>query len=130
MYTIYCALFIIEIMHAIMHYAVITKIFTIKKISLIYRRLYFSCDFITVIISFLILRGNLVLTAIHFIIHILAICHLFNIYETSFFKQVFELAEQKWNKHIIIKILYILGTYADILIHILNAYHFLLLIKN
>jgi hypothetical protein len=133
MYALIIILFC-ELFHLIIHILVLFKLFSIKSFTLLHRKLYFSFDMISVLSSFLIIRKYFWLVLIHFIIHISAITYLYNMPSMfkkyiNNFKDVFELAEQNWDKNNSIKIKYILGTLEDIIVHFLNVYSLLYLYK-
>lgn len=125
--TIYQAIIISELIHAILHSFVLLGMLKTEK-NIWFRRLYFSSDLLSVMFSYFILRQNAIFVLIHFVIHFGVILYLFgfgslNRTLNSLYDKIFALSEQKWGKHSFpMRMFYIVGTSEDIVTHSLNAY--------
>jgi hypothetical protein len=118
----YLFFLLLSCLQAVTHFAVLTGEMTIEEISLPMRKKYFSSDLISVLICYAMTNGeNSLLILIHFLVHITAVMHLFGVYETFFYFEVFKLAELKpslpW-----ISTVYTTLTLADIFCHVYNIY--------
>jgi len=88
-------------------------------------KLYFIVEMISTLFSYYITKKNKFLVGIHFIIHLFAISHIFNIFQTLFYKSVFNIAYNNLsnipsnipNEH---RYLYNIGVIFDICSHIYN----------
>ena len=115
-------LIISELFLTFTHFIVLFDLFSLKKLSLSGRRIYFVLDLTTVILSYYIIKTNDYLIFMHLVIHSLAIIQLYFNY-SKFFQDVYEIAEQNYiNKSVLTKTAYILGTSEDILTHMVNIY--------
>ncbi len=122
---IYFVLIISELFHAFAHTLVLFNYYSIKRLSLYNRRVYFFFDLVSVLLSYYIVRENHILVSIHLIIHILAILQLYVNY-SSFFNDVHQMAEMKYfDKSYFVIALYIIGTSEDILVHLINSFYLL-----
>tara|TARA_Y100000389_G_C17086872_1_gene329358 strand:- start:81 stop:479 length:399 start_codon:yes stop_codon:yes gene_type:complete len=120
-----------SIYNSIGHILVLSNLYSIKNIDLFNRKIYFTFDLITVILSFLYLKNKKIkykniyylLVLIHIYMHISAIIHLF--YNNNiFYKNVFEMAESNFkNKKSYFVIKYYLGTIIDITVQIIHSYY-------
>ena len=118
---IYFFIIIIESIHSILHLLVLLGYLKVNQ-NQTFRKFYFGFDLSSVIFSYLILKANGFFVMIHLIIHIGAVFHLF-IKPIDTYNWIFEIGEQKWNNHSKMKhVIYILGTFEDILTHSLNVY--------
>lgn len=119
-------LLLVELFHAIAHVAVLTGEYSIQQHGARQRLLYFTSDWLSVVISSILLQNTSyvykILVVFHSTVHVSALLHLTKVSETKFFEDVFELAEQRWGKNQTVCLLYILGTLADILLHIVNVF--------
>ena len=113
---------IAEILHTIAHFVVLLGLCKVCP-SDTFRRIYFTSDLVTVLLSHYIINKNGILVWIHMIIHLGAILHLFGM-KSQIYTNIFKLGEQKWNgQSYPMRIFYIIGTFEDILTHCVNAYY-------
>ena len=77
---------------------------------------------LSVLLSYYFIQKNIKLIFIHFILHIFAVFHLLNIYQTNFYSNVFNIA---YNHRLYIPLnhiyLYNIGTVLDIITHLYNV---------
>ena len=118
---IYFFIITIESTHAILHLFVLLGYLKVTQ-DQTFRKFYFALDLLSVIFSYLILKTNGLFVMIHLIVHLGAVFHLF-IKSIETYNWIFEMGEQKWDNHSKMKyVIYILGTFEDILTHSLNIY--------
>lgn len=118
------------------HTLVLIGLESILNINDFIKKMYFIFDFSTVFVSFIFINLTQilnkhtllifiiynVLVLVHIIIHIKAVIYLFD-GKSTFYKMVFECAEQKYEDKTYFMITrYILGTLADILCQIFNVF--------
>lgn len=120
---------LIEFTHAFLHCLVL---FGIKSVapSINFKRIYFTSDLLTVIISYSITNCNTILVFIHVLIHVGAILYLFGV-NNHLYENIFKLGEQKWKESSHgMKIFYIIGTVEDVLTHVFNFYYLILCVPH
>jgi hypothetical protein len=108
------------VLQAVSHLAVLTGEFSLEGVDLSIQQKYFTSDMISVLLCYCMTSGeNCLLTGIHFLVHSTAVMHLFSVYESFFYFEVFRLAELKpsllW-----ISVVYTALTIADIMCHVYN----------
>src|SRR5437870_9372492 len=88
---------ITEFIHVLAHVSVLFGLRNVRK-NEIFKKIYFSADLMGALIAYWFLGTPTLLVGIHFFIHLGAVFYLFG-WENQTYNKIFELAEQKWNKH-------------------------------
>ena len=116
-------LIVSELVHSFLHFIVL---FNLKHITFAITgwtsKFYFIGDVLSSLLSYYTTKKNKILVVIHLLLHAPAIFHLFDIYPTVFYKNVFKIASNNIsnvsNEHYY---LYNIGTVLDICCHLYNV---------
>eukprot|EP01083_Nonionella_stella_P023239 64280_1 len=110
--------------HCVAHSFVLFNGLSIEAFGSTARNMYFPWDLMTSLAVFSLTRKNTWMVTIHALIHIAAVAHLFGIFPTQTYSDVFEMLEFKFeNKNCGVISYYIFITTQDIATHSLNIYH-------
>lgn len=113
-----------ETLYSISHIIVLFQLTNIMPATLrnFTSKVYFTGDLCSSLLSYSITKQNRLLVAIHCMLHVPAVAHVFNIFPTLFYNNVFKIANNNLiNVPIRHYYLYNIGTVLDICCHINNV---------
>eukprot|EP01083_Nonionella_stella_P030525 83663_1 len=118
-------LIVAALCHVIMHIAVLFRAHSIEFMQgswFVLRQFYFTFDFAVSPAIWAFTRKNTPTVVVHALVHIFAGLHLFGIYQTKMYSDIFEMAESNFDdKRRWVVVYYVWMTTQDILTHLTNA---------
>eukprot|EP01084_Bolivina_argentea_P055628 101951_1 len=118
-------LIVVALWHVVMHIAVLFGAHSIEFMSgswFMMRQLYFTFDFAVSPAIWVFTRKNTSMVVVHALVHIFAALHLYGIYPTKMYSDIFEMAESNYDdKMCWVVVYYVWMTTQDLVTHLTNA---------